>query len=243
MGYEYSFRSMRQLNLLTTKEREIRPPKGMRPPQQPLLPAGPVVVVTVPPGTSGGSMTIDDPQNKGQKIRINVPQKARPGQKMAVPIPGKGQTVEEVAAKQKSWSTEAKLAAVGGAVGAAAVGGVLLGDHHARGHMAGDIAAAVADHADAVGDWVAEAADDVGDWVAPAADHAGDWVAVAADDIGDWAADIADDVGEWERGAADDIEEWFARDDEELIPDAVDDAGEWLGDAAEDLEDFIITLF
>lgn len=226
-NYECNFNSMKQVNLGTGKVREMRPPMGMRPPQEPLLPSGPVVILTVAPGTSGSTIEISDPQNKGRMVKVNVPQKAKAGQKMAVPMPEKDETVEQVAAKQQTWNAGKELAARAGAVGvvgAAAVGGALLGDHLAGGDMAGDVADAVVDLAGDAGEWVAGAADDVGDWAPGAAEDVGDWVAGAADDLGDWTTGAAEDVADW-------------------APGFTDDVGEWLGDAAEDSGDFIMSLF
>jgi len=147
--YEYNFKKMIQKNLGTKKVREIRPPYGMTAPKQALLPKGSMVVLTVKKGQAGQTIEIDDPNNKGQKIAVNVPAGARAGQKMAVPVPEKGQSIEEVCRKQQGWSTGAKtaagLAAVG-TVGAAAVGGALVGDHLAGGTMAADGLAAAATH-------------------------------------------------------------------------------------------------
>merc|ERR1719476_1259294 len=97
-------------------------------PASPLLPAGPMVVITVKKGQAGKEIEIYDPNNKGKKIKVNVPPGAKAGQKMAVPVPE----------KQKKHSTAAQLAlGVGGmaAVGALAVGGVVLGDHLTGGHL------------------------------------------------------------------------------------------------------------
>jgi len=218
---------MNQVNLGTNKSRDMRPPLGMQPPKEPLLPSGPVVILTVAPGTSGGTIEVADPQNKGRMVKVNVPHKAKPGQKMAVPVPEKDETVEQVAAKQKSWTAGKTMAAGAGAVGvvgAAAVGGVLLGDHLAGGDMAEDVAEVAVDWAGDAHDWVAGAADDVGDW-APE----------AAEDVGDWVAGVADDIGDWATGAADDVTDW--------APEIVDDISDWLGDAAEDSGDFIMSLF
>merc|ERR1719436_1732264 len=113
-------------------------------------------------------ITVNDPNNPGQKINVYVPPAAKPGQKMAVPIPAKGQTVDVVQAKQKKhdeeketkakkegWSTGAKMAAGGAAlvgVGAVGVGGVILGDHLIGGDMADTVAGVAVDAADAVAD-------------------------------------------------------------------------------------------
>merc|ERR1711904_160373 len=174
--YEYSFRKMRQRSLKTRKEREIRPPPGPRPPKHALLPTGPMVIITVGTGQPGQMITVPDPNNPGSTINVFVPPGAKPGSKMAVPIPQKGESIEAVQEKQKKhdetkkkgkWSTGAKVAAGGAAlvgVGAVGVGGVILGDHLAGGDMAGDIGAAVVDAAEVIGDGVTDAADAVADW-------------------------------------------------------------------------------
>jgi len=198
--YEYNFRRMKQKNIKSSQQRDIRPPRGLTKPPSPILPPGSTVIISVPEGSAGKTIEIDDPNNKGQKISVNVPAGARKGQKMAVPIPEKGQTVQDVCKKQQGWSTGAKtaagLAAVG-TVGAAAVGGALVGDHLAGGTMAADGAAAAADAG-------ADAADAVADWAPGAADAAGDWGEGAADDI----ADFAEDAGDWLGDAAEDAGDW-----------------------------------
>merc|ERR1719163_1764338 len=96
---------------------------------------------------------VKDPNNPGQEIQVYVPAHAKPGQKMAVPIPAKGETVAEVQKKQKKhddehgtkgqqWTTGGAMAAGGAAavgVAAVGVGGIILGDHLAGGDMAATI--------------------------------------------------------------------------------------------------------
>merc|ERR1719188_2932275 len=101
---------MQQKNLCTQKSRDIRPPQGMRQPPEPLLPAGPMVVIIVPKNSSGKEIEIDDPNNKGKKIKVNVPQGAKAGQKLAVPVPKPGESVETVQEKQRNHSACAKIA-------------------------------------------------------------------------------------------------------------------------------------
>jgi len=256
-NYEYSFKAKTQKNVGTGKERTIRPPFGMFAPKRALLPAGPMVVVQVPAG-GGKSMEIKDPNNPSRKIQVALPPRAQPGARMAVPVPEKGQSMEEVVKKQQAWSTGAKVAVGAAAVGGLAVGGIVLGEHLSGGALsswaeaspeldaAGDWAAgAVADAADwgagaadtagdwagEAGDWAAGAADDAGDWAAGAADDAGDWAAGAADTAGDWAGD----AGDWTAGAVDDAGDWAAG--------AAEDMGDWLGGATEDVGDFVTSLF
>lgn len=205
--YEYNFRRMKQKNLKSKQERDIRPPRGLKKPPAPILPPGATVIISVPAGSPGKTIEIDDPNNKGQKIAVNVPAGARAGQKMAVPVPEKGQSIQEVCKKQQGWSTGAKtaagLAAVG-TVGAAAVGGALVGDHLAGGTMAADGLAAAADVGADVADWAEGAADAAGDWGEGAVDAAGDWGEGAIDDI----ADFAEDAGDWLGDAAEDAGDW-----------------------------------
>lgn len=199
--YEYSFTDMRQRNLGTGKERKIRPPKGMKSPGNPLLPTGPMVVITVPPGSAGTTIEIPDPNNPGTKLHVNVPSGARPGQKMAVPVPETGQSVQDVQAKQKAHlCTGAKVAmGVGGVamvagVGGLAVGGVILGDHLSGGAVADAMGDAFGGGAgDAMGaatDWSAGVVGDVPDFAGDAGGSAIDWLGDAAGDAGDFVMNL-----------------------------------------------------
>jgi len=198
--YEYSFANMMQKNLGTGKAREIRPPRGMTAPQAPLLPSGPMVVIKVPKGSAGKTITVDDPNNPGQKVQVNVPQGAKAGQKMAVPVPEKGETTADVQKKQRGHSTAAKIAMGVGACGAIsglAVGGVILGDHLSGGAVAEAIGGAFGEGAgEAMADataWTAEAVGDAGDWF----EGAGADIGEAAEDAVDWLGDAAEDAGDF----------------------------------------------
>jgi len=203
--YEYNFEKMLQKNVKTQKERSIRPPPGPRPPKHALLPTGPMTVVTVAQGKQGKVMTVRDPNNAGQTINVHVPPHAKPGSKMAVPLPAKGENVQAVQEKQKKhdeekkkkgWSTGAKVAASGAAlvgVGAVGVGGVILADTLAGGDMADTIAGVTVDAADAVADGVAEAGDALADWAPGAAEELGDF----AGDAADWLGDAGEDIGDF----------------------------------------------
>jgi len=204
-SYEYSFTKMKQKNLGTHKEREIRPPRGFKAPKVALLPKGPMTVLTVRPGQPGTTIELPDPNNKGKTIQVNVPSGAKPGQKMAVPLPEPGESIQEVQAKQRRHSTGAKLAmgtAGIAAVGGLAVGGVILGDHLTGGTLG--VSEAAADVVEAVGDWaeggVEEApgaAEAAVDWAEGAGADAGDWIETAAEDAGDWLGDAAEDTGDF----------------------------------------------
>jgi len=203
--YEYNFTSMKQKNLGTHKEREIRPPRGFKAPKMPLLPTGPMTVLTVRPGQPGTTIEIKDPNNKNQTIQVNVPSGSKPGQKMAVPLPEPGSTVQEVQRKQKEHSTGAKLAmgtAGIAAVGGIAVGGVILGDHLTGGTLG--VSEAAADVAESAVDWVEGAVEDAPafvdaavDWTEGAAEDAGEWIEGAVEDAGDWLGDAAEDTGDF----------------------------------------------
>jgi len=221
-SYEYNFTKMIQTNKDSGKERQVRPPFGWVKPKKPLLPQGPMIVITVGFRQPGTMIILKDPNNPGEQVQVYVPAHAKPGQKMAVPIPEKGQSVKSVQQKQKKHDAEhgTKTCGAGCAaiVGAAAlgVGGVILGDHLADG-----------DIADTIGD----AAVDAGGWAADAAGDAADWTADAAGDAGDWAADAFGDAGEWLEAAV------------EEIPDIAADGADWLEDAGEDIGDFVMDLF
>jgi len=231
-NYEYNFKKMIQKNKDTKKERRIRPPrgKGGKPPAKPLLPTGPMIVITVKPGQPGTLIPVKDPNNPGQTIQVFCPAHAKPGAKLAVPVPAKGESVQDVQAKQEKHdkthgtSTGAKVAKGGAAVmglAAVGVGGVILGDHLAGGDMAATIG---------------EGAVDAGEWATAAGEDAGEAIAEAAGAVGEWADGAMTDAGGWLADAG-------AGDAAEAMGDAFDDAGDWLGDAAEDVGDFVMDLF
>jgi hypothetical protein len=196
--YEYNFRTMKQKNLGTGKERSIRPPLGFKRPKEPLLPGGPMTVLTVKAGQAGKTVEVPDPNNKGKMIKVNVPTGAKVGQKMAVPLPEAGESASALADKQRKHGVAKKIAtgtAGVAVVGAAAVGGVILGDFLTGGDMgavdmAEDVAGAIAkgaeDGYEAVADWAPGAGEDALDWAEAAAEDAGDWLGEAADDTGDF---------------------------------------------------------
>jgi len=190
-NYEYNFKTtpMKQKNLDSGKTRDIRPPLGLRPPSKPLLGTGPMKVIVVQPGAAGTTIMVDDPSNPGQKVPVVVPPGAKPGAQMAVPLPAKGEKVEDMQKRQSGWSTGAKVATtagVVGAVGAVGVGGVILGDHLAGGDMGADMVDGAEDIGEAIGDWGEGAAEDVGEFVG----DAGEWISDAAEDAEDFFMDL-----------------------------------------------------
>mmetsp|Transcript_13161 Transcript_13161/g.32878 ORF Transcript_13161/g.32878 Transcript_13161/m.32878 type:complete len:349 (+) Transcript_13161:59-1105(+) len=230
--YEYNFQTFIQKNLSTQKQRKIRPPPGMKPPPVPLLPPGCVIILTVPAG-AGGSIEVPDPNNPGRNLQVAVPQGARPGAKMAVPVPEKGEAVEAVVQRQQGWTSGQKVAACAAAVGALAVGGVVLGEHLSGGEVSEW--AGVSAEVEAASDWIMGTATDVADWTGDAAADVADWAEGAVGDVADWAESVAEDVARWVPGAAEDVEEW--------VVDAAEDVADWVGDAGEDVGDFVMDLF
>jgi hypothetical protein len=198
--YCYDFSKMEQINHLTGKGRPIREPYGFpKRPQTSLLPTGPMVVITIKRDQIGQCIQVPDPNNPGQQVPVYVPKDAKPGSKMAVPMPGKGEKVEQVQKKQKQyeddakksgkWSTGAKVGATGAAlvgVGAIGVGGVILGDHLAGGDMAGDLADTAVDVGEAIGDFGEDAIEALGDF----GEDAIDWFGDAGEDVGDFIMDL-----------------------------------------------------
>lgn len=202
-NYEYNFKKMKQKNKETGKEREIRPPPNFKAPKKPLLPEGPTTVITVAPNQAGTLVDIKDPMNPGKTVKVYVPPHAKPGQKLAVPIPQQGEDIADVQKKQEkhdqehgtktSWTTGGKVAAGTAAVGAAAavgVGGVILGDHLAGGAMADTIGAEAVEAGEAVGDAATEAYGAAEDWAPGALEDAGDWLGDAGEDAGDFVMDL-----------------------------------------------------
>lgn len=88
--YECDFIGMKQKNLETARERDIRPPPKLKPPSKPLVPSGPTLMVKVPPHTPGTLIQIPHPSDKSEMICVEVPNRARAGQTMIVPIPPLG---------------------------------------------------------------------------------------------------------------------------------------------------------
>jgi hypothetical protein len=135
--YECNFQRMHQINVLTGKEREIRPPPGMDQPSHALLPTGPILMVTVRAGQPGQTIAICDPNNLGSQINVFVPSIAAPGSKIAVPLPETGESIQAVQAKQKKHDEELREQLQEHSVdvdGNCTVGvrGVILGDQFER---------------------------------------------------------------------------------------------------------------
>jgi hypothetical protein len=88
--YVYDFGEMQQINVETSKARQIRRPHGFPlPPKTSILPPGPMTIVTVRNGQPGTTIQIPDPNNGGQVINVFVPPAARVVSKMEIPLPKK----------------------------------------------------------------------------------------------------------------------------------------------------------
>jgi len=205
-SYIYDFKTMKQINLDTKKEREIRPPHRWSAPAKPVVPAGPTMTIVVPPESPGKAIHVPHPKDKGRMIIVNVPARARIGQAMLVPVPQvedcpvlgsvhKGDKAEVVGAplgdatgkkvaKKGGWTTGTKVAAgVGGA--AVVAGGAVL-------------ATEIAEHgADATFDAIGEGATEAASAIGGAAGDAGEAIGEFAGEAGDFLMDAADEVGDF----------------------------------------------
>ena len=190
-NYEYDFKNMVQVNKGSGKSRSIRAPNKWKAPKKPLVPPGKTTVVNVPRGAPGTTIQVPYPGKPGAFITVNVPKSAKPGQAMLVPVPeyptyapaattgGHGSGASPAA--RAGWSTGGKVAAGTAAVvgvGAAAVGGAILGDHIAEHGLDATI--------DAAGDGLADAGEAIGDFAV----DAGEFVVDAAEDAGDFIMDL-----------------------------------------------------
>lgn len=215
-NYEYDFNRMKQKNVESGKERDIRAPYGMKPPGKPIVPSGPTMVVKVPPGGPGTVIQVPHPKNKSMSIAVEVPKTARVGAAMIVPVPplsgapdasstyasgepvaapyvtpsggyGGGARHDGGAADKAAPKKDTSLSA--GEKAGFAVGGVaLVGGMAVAGAMIGDAAAdgAFDGAIDATGDALADAGDVLGD----AAGDAGDWLMDVGADAGDFVMDL-----------------------------------------------------
>jgi len=212
--YEVNFKKMTQENLVSGGTREIRAPPRLHPPSGPIKDAndkpmepGPTMCIKVPEGAPGTTIQVPHPKAKGCFFEVKVPDRAKPGQAMLVPVPkvegkppaaGGGGAAPAPAPtpapaaepeKSKGWSTGAKVAAgVGGValVGGAAVAGALI----AEGEGLEELGDTIADIATDVGETVGDVAADVGDAVGDVAADVGDWLGGAAEDVGDFVMDL-----------------------------------------------------
>lgn len=198
-GQDYSadFKNMKQKNQKTGKERDIRPPYKWKPPPAPITEPGPTTCIKVPPGAPGTTIQVPHPKDKSQFISVSVPETAKVGQAMLVPVPPLGSAppaepaapaaapavaaAPAAAPEKKGWSTGAKVAA--GVAGAAAIGGVVVGGALLGEHIAEEGWDATMED---LGDWAAGA----GETIADGAEDAVDWVGDAADTAGDFIMDL-----------------------------------------------------
>jgi len=190
-NYEYDFKKMVQTNKGTGKSRVIRSPNKWKAPKEPLVPPGKTTVINVPAGSPGTTIQVPYPGKPGAFIAVKVPASAKPGQAMLVPVPDAPTSGTAAAAAGRGsagspppsggWSTGGKVAAGTAAVvgvGAAAVGGAILGDHIAEHGLDATV--------DAVGDGLADAGEAIGDFAV----DAGEFVVDTAEDAGDFVMDL-----------------------------------------------------
>jgi len=192
--YEVSFKDMTQKNAQTGKTRKIKAPSGLEQPSAPIVAAGPTTCIKVKPGQPGTQIEIPHPQDKTQKIKVDVPESAKPGQAMLVPIPklsAKAEAPAPVAEappaeapaaaappEKKGWSTGGKVAAgTAAVVGVAglAVAGAVLGEHIAEDGF-DETMAGIADGFEEAGDAIVDGAEAAGEWTEGAAEDAGDFI-------------------------------------------------------------------
>jgi len=83
--YEYDFRKCQQRNVQSGRTREIRPPRGWKPPSQPVVPASKMTTLKLTADQPGKVVCLRHPL--GGCYTIKVPQHAREGQIMLVPVP------------------------------------------------------------------------------------------------------------------------------------------------------------
>lgn len=221
--YEYKFDAMKQLNVESGRQRDIREPYGWKQPSKPLVPPGKTMTIRVPEGRVGKAVKVPHPEDKSVLFTVTIPSKAKVGQEILVSVPSledarAGMEAGDAAAvaaagdpskKAGGWSTGAKVGAgMAGAVvlGAGVVAGVMIAEHGAEG-----------------------AADIAGDFAA----DAGGAIADGAGDLADGAADLAADIGADE----------FAADAASALADGAGDAGDFVCDAADTAGDFFMDLF
>lgn len=198
--YEYSFKDSLQKNLRKEKERKIRVPPGMPAPEVPILPPGPTVALNIPSGSTEHFALID-PNNRSRTLQVAIPPGAKPGMKLAVPVPKKGEKVELVVKRQRDWKTGAitapslaasdKLTLCGMILGESLCGGFISG----WGQVATDEPEApsvnVADVADLTDVGVSEKVEGAADAAAEGAEGAADAAAEKVEGAAGAAADVA----------------------------------------------------
>merc|ERR1712232_718090 len=145
---------------------------GWKAPAKPIMPAGKTTVVNVPRGAAGTTIQVPYPGKPGAFIAVNVPKSAKAGQAMLVPVPDTAtyaasksghDSAATASATREGWSTGGKVAAGTAAVvgvGAAAVGGAILGDHITEHGVDATV--------DTVGDGLTDAGEAIGDFAVDA---------------------------------------------------------------------------
>jgi hypothetical protein len=126
---------MKHTNVSTRKERDLHVQTAPIRPQLPLLPSGHILIRTVGESQPGTVIIVPDLNNQGEDVNVFVPPVAKVGDKMAVPIPAKGESVKDLQLKQQRHhekihgSREVQQGAALVRDDDACVGGVILGSH------------------------------------------------------------------------------------------------------------------
>jgi len=154
-------------------------------------------VVTLPANAMPGQpCQVQNFQQPGTMMTVQVPQNAGPGQQIMAPAPVQPHQSGGMSTGGKVALAAGGAVAVGALAGAAYYGTVgggmdgLVGDVGAAGGAIGDAAGGAAD-------WAGGAADDVGDWVGGAAGDVGDWAGGAAADVGEFGGEAFDGAGDF----------------------------------------------
>lgn len=110
--YEVNFEEMTQKNFISEGKRKVRPPHGLKAPEEvvrdaddrPLQP-GPMICIKVPKGAPGTTIQVPHPRAKGKFFEVRVPKNARVGQAMLVPVPPWQGRMDPVLEVFKKWDT------------------------------------------------------------------------------------------------------------------------------------------
>lgn len=166
-AYRCDFKNMTKKNIHSDRVHEIRPPYTWRPPSQ-TTQAEVAIFVQVGPNTEGTTIQIQNPENEKHPVFVAVPQNAKVGQAMLVPIVPIVNSPPAMPMKTKAaLATSGLLAA-----GSLAVAGLMLGDVLTGGGGIEELGEAAA----TVGKQIGNGLSSVGSVVDDGVDAAGDLV-------------------------------------------------------------------
>lgn len=131
--YEYDFGKCHQRNLQSGRTREIRPPRGWKPPSQPVVPASTMTTLKLTADQPGKVICLRHPL--GGCYTIKVPPLAREGQTMLVPVPENPSDSDALACGRCGKTIGSKVAmGLSGAAAAAPVAGFAIAGAVAASH-------------------------------------------------------------------------------------------------------------